>query len=103
MPMTSTSMDPETKFSDLHEPWLKREQAAEYLGIHPNTLDSLRRDGKIHPLYITSRVLVYELSELERFTREQRGLPPLGPVEPPPAPEPQPKPRRVRDWNAPKQ
>jgi len=96
--MTSTMMDP-SKPGELHEPWLSRKAAAEYLGgIHVNTLDKLVRQGKIRPLRITDRNQVFPLSELERFTREQQAQPPQGTVVPPPPPAPR-RPR-AKSWRA---
>jgi len=100
--MTSMAMEArrDQNPAEMHEPWFSRAEAARYLEIHPNTLDGLRRTGKVRALHITDRKMVYPLSELERFTREQLAQSPQGPVVPPPAPEP--RTRRARPWNAPK-
>ena len=98
--MTSATMEArrDQNPAEMHEPWLSRAEAAGYLGIHPNTLDGLRRAGKVRALRITDRKMVYPLSELERFTREQLAQPSQGPVVPPPPPAPR-RPR-AKSWRA---
>jgi hypothetical protein len=48
---------------------LSREEAAQALGVHVNTLDGLRKRGLIRPSVATRRPL-YGIEELERFMRE---------------------------------
>lgn len=51
---------------------LTREEAAEYLGCSPSTIDNLVADGKLTPSYYTRRPM-FDRFQLDRLIEESRG------------------------------
>jgi helix-turn-helix protein len=49
-----------------------REEAAEYMGCSPSTIDNLVKEGKLHPSYYTRRPM-FDVLELDRLIEETRG------------------------------
>jgi excisionase family DNA binding protein len=45
--------------------WATREQAADHLGVHPNTIDRWRTDGLITAYRAGPRLLRYDLNEID--------------------------------------
>ena len=45
--------------------WATREQAADHLGVHPNTIDKWRNDGLIAAYRIGPRLVRYDINEID--------------------------------------
>jgi len=45
--------------------WATREQAADHLGVHPNTIDRWRTDGLITGYKVGPRLVRYDLNEID--------------------------------------
>jgi excisionase family DNA binding protein len=45
--------------------WATREQAADHLGVHPNTIDRWRTDGLITAYRAGPRLLRYDINEID--------------------------------------
>lgn len=45
--------------------WATREQVAEYLGIHVNTVDNWRTDGRITAYRAGDRLVRFDLNEVD--------------------------------------
>ena len=47
--------------------WATREQAADHLGVHPNTIDRWRTEGRITAYRAGPRLLRYDLTEIDQM------------------------------------
>ena len=53
--------------------YVSRQQLAEAIGVHPESIKRLEREGKIpRAIRITSKIIRYERSAIEQFLKEAR-------------------------------
>ena len=57
---------------DKSQKYLRREQAAEYIGVSLRTLDQLKHDGDIPFYQLSRRLIVYGREDLDVFMESHR-------------------------------
>ncbi len=55
-----------------HKRILRRKSAAEYLGLHPRTLDKLSREGRLPSVRFGAHAVAYFVEDLDAFARSCR-------------------------------